>query len=186
MASALLIFALAVVSVSEVFASSKHYRYTSCKHQTFVKINPPTLIPADELGYSHIVVHPSTRVAHIAGQTALDASFDIQGDTFAHQFPKAADNVELALKAVGASRKDVMTMTIYTVGLSEDERLQTIKWIGVSFGMPAITVVDVKNLAIDGLFVEIEATAAVSGEFCRKLSQWKCMGNTAVLGKVHY
>ena len=75
-------------------------------------VNPPEL--GKPSGFSHAVVG-SGRVVFLAGQTALDASGSIVGDTVVEQFEKALSNLLLALDAAGGTPSDLASLTIYIV-----------------------------------------------------------------------
>jgi enamine deaminase RidA (YjgF/YER057c/UK114 family) len=124
--------------------------------------NPPELHPAP--GFSHVAIAEGTRIAHLAGQVALDREFGVVGgDDLGEQTKAAMRNVEVALTAAGASWDDVVRRTIYTLHPTEYEAI-TAAIDGVTGGAdhPAQTIVGVTGLAVPGLLIEIECTAVVA------------------------
>lgn len=127
-------------------------------------VNPPELHPAP--GFSHVAIASGTKVVHVAGQVALDASFGIVGGGDLGEQTKAAmRNVELALRAAGVGWDDVVRRTIYTLQPTEFATITAaIDEVTGGAEHPAQTIVGVTGLAVDGLLIEIECTAVVGGD----------------------
>ena len=121
-------------------------------------INPPELHPAP--GFSHITVAEPGRVAYIAGQVALAPDFSVVGgDDLGKQTQAAMRNIEVALKAVGASWSDVVRRTIYTLHPTKYEVITAaIEAVQGNQEHPAQTIIGVTGLAVPGLLIEIEVT----------------------------
>lgn len=77
------------------------------------RINPAELSPPT--GFSHAVAASGSRLVFLAGQTALDASGKVVGDTLPEQFERALANLLAALAASGATPADLVRVTVYTV-----------------------------------------------------------------------
>nr|WSW62416.1 RidA family protein [Streptomyces sp. NBC_00998] len=77
------------------------------------RINPAELSPPT--GFSHAVAASGARLVFLAGQTALDASGKVVGDTLPEQFERALANLLTALAASGATPADLVRVTVYTV-----------------------------------------------------------------------
>ena len=129
-------------------------------------INPESLFKLP--GFGQISVQPAgRRLAFVAGQTALDTAFQIQGETFSEQVRFAFVNVAHALVELGATPGDVIHMTFYIVGLS-DARFQefaaglAVALDGEPFPACASAVVGVDRLALDGLLIEMSAVVAIA------------------------
>lgn len=122
-------------------------------------INPPEIHPAP--GFSHVTVAPPGSVVYIAGQIALSPDFQVIGaGDLGAQTRAAMRNVEIALKAAGASWSDVVRRTIYTLHPTEFEVITAaIEEVQGSTEHPSQTIVGISGLAIDGLLIEIEVTA---------------------------
>lgn len=121
--------------------------------------NPPELHPAP--GFSHVAIAGPGRVAYLAGQTALAPDFSIVGaGDLGEQTRAAMLNMKIALEAIGASWDNVVRRTIYTLRPTEFEIItRAIEEVQGSSVHPAQTIVGVTGLALDGLLIEIEATA---------------------------
>lgn len=128
-------------------------------------INPDSLFKLD--GFVQISVPPAgSRLAYIAGQTALDTNLQLQGTTFHDQVVHAFRNVSRALDALGASPADVVSMTFYIVGLSDEKFQQfaaamSVALDGKPFPANASSVIGVERLAMTGLEIEMSAVVAV-------------------------
>ncbi len=124
-------------------------------------INPPDLHPAP--GFSHVAVAEGTTVVHLAGQVALAPDFSIVGgDDLGAQTEAAMRNVEVSLRAAGASWDDVVRRTIYTLHPTEYEVITAaIDRVTGGAEHPAQTIVGITGLAVPGLLIEIECTAVL-------------------------
>ncbi|MGH3104180.1 MAG: RidA family protein [Gaiellaceae bacterium] len=125
-------------------------------------INPPELHPAP--GFSHVSVAAGTRIVYVAGQVALDQAFGlVGGDDLGEQTKAAMRNLEAALAAAGAGWDDVLRRTIYTLRPAEYETITAaIDEVTGGAAHPAQTIVGVTGLAVPGLLIEIECTAALT------------------------
>jgi enamine deaminase RidA (YjgF/YER057c/UK114 family) len=81
------------------------------------RVNPPSL-PAPS-GFSHAVIATGGRLVFLAGQTALDRSGAIAGETVAQQFELALANLLTALAAAGGQPEHLASLTIYAVDLAD-------------------------------------------------------------------
>lgn len=133
---------------------------------TVEHMQPEGLFSSQDLGMSHVVVS-SGRLAHIAGQGAFNARFELvgAGDYFA-QTVQAFTNLKLALAAVGAAPEDVVSSTFYIAGLTGDVTETFVQAMnealdGKPFPPNASTLIGVQQLAYPEMLVEISAVAAV-------------------------
>ena len=127
-------------------------------------LNPPTLtVPT---GYSHVAIVQAGRQAHIAGQIAFDAAGQVVGkDDLAAQAEQVYANLAQALKAAGASFKDVFKVVAFVVDLTPEKAAIIRKVRGKYFGdgpYPAGTMVGVTSLVHPDLLLEIEAIACLN------------------------
>ena len=124
--------------------------------------NPPELHPAP--GFSHLAIAAGDEVVHLAGQVALDTEFGIVGgDDLGRQTQAAMRNVEIALRAAGATWDDVVRRTIYTLHPTEYETITAaIDEVTGGADHPAQSIVGVTGLAVPGLLIEIECTAVLA------------------------
>ncbi|MBS1880453.1 MAG: RidA family protein [Actinobacteria bacterium] len=123
--------------------------------------SPEEIHPAP--GFNHIAIAPVGRIVCLAGQVALSPSFElIGGDDLTTQTTAAMGNVEIALKAAGASWEDVVRRTVYTTAPTEYEAITAgIEAVTGDAPHPPQTIVGVTGLAVPGLLVEIEVTAVL-------------------------
>lgn len=123
--------------------------------------NPSELHPAP--GFSHVSEATGTRTVHFAGQLALDPEFNvIGGDDLGEQTKAAMQNLETAMREVGAGWDDIVRRTIYTLHPTEFETITAaIDEVTGGAGHPAQTILGVTGLALPGLLIEIEATASL-------------------------
>lgn len=128
-------------------------------------INPPGLYDPTANGYSHLVITPSdVRWLFVAGQGGENAQGEL-AEGFAAQLQCCLQNLRLALAAGGATLQHVARLTVLVVD-HDEQRLATISqtlrqaWTGSS--TPACTLIPVPRLALDGMLIEIDATACIS------------------------
>ena len=122
-------------------------------------INPPTL--ARPMGYTHVVEASGARTIYIAGQVALDDSGNIVGEgEMGAQARQVFEHLHTALRAVGASFKDVVKLTYFIVDMSQMQTVREARdqYIQPEY-LPASTAVEVRRLAREEFLLEIEAVA---------------------------
>ncbi|MEU3467667.1 RidA family protein [Streptomyces sp. NPDC006687] len=81
------------------------------------RVNPPELSPA--AGFSHAAVATGGRLVFLAGQTALDGSGKVVGQTLPEQFERALANLLTALAEAGGAPWDLARVTVYAVDVEE-------------------------------------------------------------------
>ena len=124
-------------------------------------VNPSTIHkPA---GYSHIVHATGTRLAFVAGQVALDESFQLVGEgDLEAQTRQTMKNLQAALDELGAGWDDVVKSTVYT---TQPHEIQTIgKAMSEAMGgaePPAQVIAGVSGLALPELLIEIELVVSL-------------------------
>lgn len=130
---------------------------------TIKHVQPSGLLKAE--GFSQVVVGTGRRLAFIAGQGAYDAQFNLigGGDHFA-QTVQAFRNLATALDAVGAKPEQVVSSTMYIVGLTPEtlERFASAMsqaLDGRPFPPNASSLIGVERLAYPDMLVEISAVA---------------------------
>jgi enamine deaminase RidA (YjgF/YER057c/UK114 family) len=120
---------------------------------TIERVNPPAL--ARPSGFAHAIVATGTRLVFLAGQTALDSTGAVVGDTVTRQFELALANLLAALRAAGGSAEHLASLTIYAVDLGEAWR----RLAGREY--PAMAAVGVSRLWDPAALVEIQGYAVV-------------------------
>lgn len=130
-------------------------------------INPDTLFPSLQYGFSQVVTSTPGKLVFMSGQVAWDAGQQIvgQGDLWAQTW-QALRNVEQAVQAAGGTLEDVVSMRIYIV------KEQLTSSAAIREGLrsffppdrpPATTWIGVESLANKAFLVEIEAIAVIEG-----------------------
>lgn len=127
-------------------------------------INPPGLYDPRANGYTHVVVAPAqSRTVYVAGQGGENAAGHLP-PAFGDQVQQALVNLRTALAAAGASLHDVAKLTVLVVGHTE-QRLalfsRAVRGLWPDGAAPACTLIPVPRLALDGMLIEIEATAVL-------------------------
>jgi enamine deaminase RidA (YjgF/YER057c/UK114 family) len=127
------------------------------------RVNPPSL-PAPS-GFAHAVIASGGQMVFLAGQTALDASGAIVGDTVVEQFEQALTNLLTALDAADGQPSDLASLTVYAVDLA-DYRAHG-KEIGAVWrrlagrNYPAMAAVGVSRLWDPAALVEVQGFAVI-------------------------
>lgn len=123
-------------------------------------INPEGL-PAVDV-YHQVAVATGTKTIYVAGQVAWDAELDL-----ATQTEQAYVSVHTALKAAGASFKDLVKVTVYVVDWTPDKMPDLLKGIESALkatgenARPPATLIGVQALDVPEHLVEIEAVAVI-------------------------
>ncbi|MEV4568061.1 RidA family protein [Nonomuraea sp. NPDC049419] len=116
------------------------------------------------LGYNQgEIVSGETRTLHCSGQTAMDADGKPQhADDMGAQLALSLDNLEAVLAEAGMSLADVVRLNVYTTDVDRlFEHYGVLAGrLGAAGVAPATTMLGVTRLALPGLLVELEATAA--------------------------
>jgi enamine deaminase RidA (YjgF/YER057c/UK114 family) len=126
-------------------------------------LNPPGLPPTN--GWTHVVTATGGKTVHVSGQVSVDERGQVvgQGDLKA-QTEQTFANLEVALKAAGASFRDVVKMNLYVVGL-KPELVPLLREVRARYvnreSPPASTLVGVSALVGADWLIEIEVVAVV-------------------------
>lgn len=125
-----------------------------------------TLINSEELPqidvYHHVAVASGAKTIYLSGQVAWDAAPDL-----ATQTEQAYVNVHTALKAAGASFKDLARVRVYVVDWTPDKMPALLEGIDNAMkkvgetAKPPATLIGVAALDVPEHLVEVEATAVV-------------------------
>jgi enamine deaminase RidA (YjgF/YER057c/UK114 family) len=114
-------------------------------------------------GYSQVVSSGAGRTVFVAGQTALDEQGAIVGPgDVTQQAEQVFRNIELALRAAGASFGDVVKLTYYFLDIASLPSVRPVRDRYVdTANPPAATAVEVTRLFMPGLLIEVDAVAIV-------------------------
>lgn len=134
-------------------------------------LQPTGLYDSLPNGYTHVVtVQEPLRWLFVSGQGGENALAELP-DSFALQAAQALDNIKIALAAGGADMGHVLKLTVLIVdhSLERFEHWQSAvrqHWGSGELGdkrprFPACTLIPVPKLALPGMLIEVEATAAL-------------------------
>lgn len=124
-------------------------------------INPSTIHAP--IGYTHMTIPKGRKIVFLSGQVAWDKDFNVvELDDLASQTNMVYQNIEHALKEIGATWDHIVKTTVYTTQPHEYEIIgnTTAKFFGDT-PPPAQTIVGVTGLALPEFLIEIEATVVM-------------------------
>jgi len=126
--------------------------------------NPPGLWTSPRL--SQMVEVQGARMIYLSGQTAADANYKIHSRDFRGQAHSVYDNIELALRSVGATLQNVVKTTTYLTNAEDiaalrEVRLERYKGLQTP---PANTLLVVSRLAEPEFLIEIDVIAALPAQ----------------------
>jgi enamine deaminase RidA (YjgF/YER057c/UK114 family) len=123
--------------------------------------NPPGLWKSSRL--SQLVEVQGARMIYLSGQTPTDANYKVRDGDFRAQIDTVYDNIETALRSVGAGLENIVKTTTYItdpedIGALREARVARYKNLGAA---PANTLLVVSRLAEPEFLIEIDVIAAV-------------------------
>ena len=92
-----------------------------------VRLNPPTLPNAGEMGYSQISIVEPGRMAYISGQVAWRTDGQAAPESLAEQMGIVADNAKAALTALGATPRQPPASTSISLPPSQGRALDAFR-----------------------------------------------------------
>ncbi len=126
-------------------------------------LNPDSLFPSLEHGFSQVVAASGGKTIYISGQTAWDTHKQlIGGRDLGQQARQALRNVRSAIEAAGGTLADIVALRIYIVNYRPDQAEAVGGALREFFPeerRPASTWIGVSALAVPDFLIEIEATA---------------------------
>jgi enamine deaminase RidA (YjgF/YER057c/UK114 family) len=126
-------------------------------------LNPPGLAPTN--GWTQVVTSTGGKTVHVSGQVSVDERGQVVGNgDLKAQTEQTFANLEVALRAAGASFRDVVKMNLYVVGL-KPELVPLLREVRARYvnpeNPPASTLVGVSALVGADWLIEIEVVAVV-------------------------
>jgi reactive intermediate/imine deaminase len=101
-------------------------------------------------------------ILYVSGVPPLDAAGKlVGGDDVVAQTKQIFDNLEKILEAAGASLSDVLKVTVFLTDVRDRSLINPVRQQRFGAARPASTLVGVKELAIPGMKVEIEAVVGI-------------------------
>jgi len=129
-------------------------------------IQPDDTFDSARFGFTQVVSSPPGRMIFVSGQVGLDRDLKLVGEAdVATQAEQALRNLRSSLEAAGASVADITMLRTYIVDYRVEYASKLAPVFEGFFGgrPPASTRVGVQALAAQGLLIEIEAIAVVTG-----------------------
>jgi enamine deaminase RidA (YjgF/YER057c/UK114 family) len=124
--------------------------------------NPPALGPTK--GWTHVVTATGGTTIYVSGQVGADERGQVAKGDLKAQTEQAFANLDVALKAAGATFRDVVKMNIFVVGLRPEDvpviREVRARHVNMT-SAPASTLVGVSALVGREWLIEIEVVAVV-------------------------
>lgn len=132
---------------------------------SIVRLNPPTLPNAGEMGYSQISIVEPGRMAYISGQVAWQPNGEPVPKDLVEQMKLVSKNARSALEAVDAKPEHVVMARIYLVDLTPERLEQLMPPFITTFegAQPCVTGIGVAALAGPELQVELELVVRLPG-----------------------
>lgn len=128
-------------------------------------INPDSLFPSLQFGFSQIVTSQGGKTVYLSGQVAWNAEEKIVGANLQEQMRQSLKNIQTALETVGGTLDDVVHLRIYVVNYKPETDAVAIanglKEFFTSDRPPATTWLGISSLADKDFLIEIEATAVL-------------------------
>jgi enamine deaminase RidA (YjgF/YER057c/UK114 family) len=126
--------------------------------QAIVRMNPPTMPNAAEMGYSQISIVEPGRMAYISGQVAWLANSKPVPSDLVEQMKIVTANAKAALNAIGATADDIVIARCFLTNLTPERLDRIFPPLLEMFGgaKPCITGIGVESLAAPDLQVELE------------------------------
>ena len=128
-------------------------------------LNPSTLFPSQQYGFSQGVVTAGKTTVYLSGQVGWNAAQQITDPAdLGAQTRQALDNIEIAVREAGGTRSDIVSLRLYIVG-DHIHNARPVREALLGFfpteNLPASTWVGVSALTNKDFLIEIEAVAVL-------------------------
>ena len=124
--------------------------------------NPAGLYDPRPHGYSHVATVPgNSTLVFVAGQAGTDDKGELSKE-FRAQVHYTFQNIAIALKSKGLKMKDIVKLTTLVVDYDSEKHhilIEECKKVWPDEKYPVNTLIPVSRLALDGMQIEIDATA---------------------------
>ena len=122
-------------------------------------VDVPGLRRSERNGYRQCVT--AGNLVFIAGQSGLDADFNVVSAQFEPQVRRTFENIRLALQACHCDLADLVAMTVFLTDMRYFQEFVQLRKAILGDDLCTSAVVGVSQLAFPGLLVEIQATAVI-------------------------
>lgn len=126
--------------------------------------NPKGLYDPRVHGYSHMATVPANSIlVFVAGQAGTDEAGNLSND-FRKQIQFTFKNLAIALKSKDMHMKDIVKLTTLVVDYDSEKHkvmIEESKKVWPDEQFPVNTLIPVPRLALDGMLIEIDATAVL-------------------------
>lgn len=132
--------------------------------QSLTFTNPQGLYDPRPNGYSHLAEFPAGwRIITPAGQGGETEDGHLSND-FREQLAQAVTNTEIVLAAAGATLRDIAKINLLIVNHDREKFRVMTEEVAGAWGddKPAMTLIPVPALALEGMLVEIDVIAVVA------------------------
>jgi enamine deaminase RidA (YjgF/YER057c/UK114 family) len=123
-------------------------------------ISAPGLAATEQLGFAQCVV--AGDLVFVAGQTAIDADWNLVSLDFISQAKQVLENLKAALEAAGSSMHDIVTMTCFFADPRHVREFSELRREAMGGSLCASTAICGVSFVMPGLLLEVEATAVRS------------------------
>jgi enamine deaminase RidA (YjgF/YER057c/UK114 family) len=123
--------------------------------------NPAGLWAAPRL--TQVVEVQGARMIYLSGQVAADAGYKVRGSGIRDQAHAVYDNIEIALRSVGATLENIVKTTTYLTRAEDipgSREVRAARYKGLP-APPANTLLIVSRLAEPEFLIEIDVVAAL-------------------------
>ena len=99
----------------------------------------------------------------VSGVAPLDGAGKLVGDDVVTQAKQVFANLKRILRAADAEFADVLKVTVYLLDVADRSKINPVRQQHFGAAKPASTLIGVKQLALDGMKIEIEAVVGLKG-----------------------
>lgn len=113
-------------------------------------------------GFSSAVKVTGGTTVYLAGMTPVDSERRLVGaGDFDRQTEQVFENIRQVLERAGGTLAHLVTMTVFVTDMRYGDRFIEIRKKILSRDFPASALIGVKELAVPGMLIEIQAIAAI-------------------------
>lgn len=99
----------------------------------------------------------------VSGVAPLDSAGRVVGEDIVTQTRQVFSNLKKVLDTAGAEFSDVLKVTVFMTDVAERAKVNPVRQQYFGSARPASTLIGVKELAVDGMKIEIEAVVGLRG-----------------------